>query len=471
MRAAAEAERPGNDGSDNDEEDFAMSMFDTMESHNVQRLQRAAEDDEKWWIVMHAKVAVRRLPTTEGNKPISVLPASSVVRAKGIEFANGARWLILQDDDLPLLDKKKQSGAAAATTAAEASSSSSSEGPKPGGYMLLEMPGHGRLLMVAPKSFDWEKVAPLAPKLRGDAARRMMIGDVDAAATVVDAGGGGGGGEEQGLLGDVSDEQIDALLNAYDVKHTPAKDAAKPPVESDTVIGVREAEDGLVDLSIRPARARPRGEEGEGEEEEQTTAGVGHGRAAGGGKWEVIGGAKAAPPTRPAAPPAPAPPATTLQPPTRPAAPPAPAPPATTLQPPTRPAAPPAPAPPATTPQPARSRYEEIMIVQAAQERKARLAKEAEERERGEGRARAGGEEGLLEGGACPCRWAGRVVRRRRPGGGDALEAVARGRPRGREAARRGLLVYEVRELQMLLCVRRHQSVALSRLRSCRAHK
>jgi hypothetical protein len=344
MRAAAEAERPGNDGSDNDEEDFAMSMFDTMESHNVQRLQRAAEDDEKWWIVMHVKVAVRRLPTTEGNKPISVLPASSVVRAKGIEFANGARWLILQDDDLPLLDKKKQSGAAAATTAAEASSSSSSEGPKPGGYMLLEMPGHGRLLMVAPKSFDWEKVAPLAPKLRGDAARRMMIGDVDAAATVVDAGGGGGGGEEQGLLGDVSDEQIDALLNAYEVKHTPAKDAAKSPVESDTVIGVREAEDGLVDLSIRPARARPRGERGEGEEEEQTTAGVGHGRAAGGGKWEVIGGAKAAPPTRPAAPPAPA--------------------------------------PPATTPQPARSRYEEIMVVQAAQERKARLAKEAEERER-----------------------------------------------------------------------------------------
>ena len=71
-----QGESHGREEEEEDDDDFAMTMFDTMESHNVQRLQRAAEDDETWWIVMHPKVAVRRLPTTEGNKPISVLPCS-----------------------------------------------------------------------------------------------------------------------------------------------------------------------------------------------------------------------------------------------------------------------------------------------------------------------------------------------------------------------------------------------------------
>lgn len=248
-----------------DEDDFALRIFDKLDRHIVKKLQRSDEEDERWWIVMQPRVAVRPRPTM-GSQLISVLPGSSVVRATGIEIASGTRWLRLHEDDIRLLDTKQRATSAepadSAASSAGASSSVVSE-PRLCGYMMIESPELGQLLMVAPKAFGWEQVASLAPKLRGEAARRMMIGDLSASKPAANATNEGGD-QRLGLLAEISDECIDALLGAYDAAQqlNVAKPATATPMpttatRTDThgttrVAGLREAEDGLVDLSLQP---------------------------------------------------------------------------------------------------------------------------------------------------------------------------------------------------------------------------
>ena len=268
------------------DDDFAVSVFGKMEDRQVARLQVEAEAEERWWIVMQPKVAVRSLPTTEG-KPMCVLPAGSVVRAQSILHVGAVRWLVLHADDLPLLPKKKNAANTAAATdcsssAAAASSISAAESAS-SAYMMIDGSASGltRLLMVAPKAFDWEQVRLLPPKHRGEAARRLMIGDgagsgasggsgaiggsgASGASSASGASGASGsasggsasGGEAIGGLataGELSDEYLDSLLNAYDAQQHASKGSAQAvrgTAEASGGVEIVESMDGLLDLSV-----------------------------------------------------------------------------------------------------------------------------------------------------------------------------------------------------------------------------
>ena len=100
-----------------DDDDFALTMFDCIEAKQSARLQQRAEDDERWWIVMAAKVAVRAATNTDG-KPMNVLPATSVVRAQLVERVGPVRWIKLHDDELPFFAKRSADARSAASAVA-----------------------------------------------------------------------------------------------------------------------------------------------------------------------------------------------------------------------------------------------------------------------------------------------------------------------------------------------------------------
>ena len=204
-------------------EDFALSIFGLQEEMQTMRKQESVEDEEQWWIVLHAKVAVRPAPTTEG-KPLCVLPQGSVVRAAKVERVSGVRWLALHSDELPKLAKPRRDGAAPA--------------PPPHACMMIESATAGRLLMVAPKEFDWEELSSLPPRERGLAARARVLG----------------------AQMELSDADIGRLLEQADQRlqqqQQPRLGSQRAPLDTGTAaLRLREAEDGLVDVSAAQPQA------------------------------------------------------------------------------------------------------------------------------------------------------------------------------------------------------------------------
>ena len=248
-----------------DEDDFALRIFDKLDRHIVKKLQRSDEEDERWWIVMQPRVAVRPRPTM-GSQLISVLPGSSVVRATGIEIASGTRWLRLHEDDIRLLDTKQRA------TSAE-----------PCGFSSLFC---GRFLIRCLRTkalrLHDDRVAGTRPAAHGGAkgfrlgagslvgakaARRGCAPHDDRRPFGIKPAANAtneGGDQRLGLLAEISNECIDALLGAYDAAQqlNVAKPATATPMpttatRTDThgttrVAGPRGAEDGLVDLSLQP---------------------------------------------------------------------------------------------------------------------------------------------------------------------------------------------------------------------------
>ena len=202
-------------------DDFAMSTFEIEDQKMCERQVQSENEEkvERWWIVLHAKVAVRQAPTTEG-KPVCVLPGGSVVRVSKIVRANGARWIVLHDDDLPMLIKKKKKAEAEGEAAPP---------PAPGCCMMIESATAGTLVMTAPREFNWENLAHLPPRERGEAARRHVLG----------------------AQAELSDEQIERLLGQADEQLAQReKKPQAPPASDATKIRFDEAVDGLVDLSV-----------------------------------------------------------------------------------------------------------------------------------------------------------------------------------------------------------------------------
>ena len=226
-----------------DFDDFAMQMYEDQESRKRTMLQEAELFKERWWIVMHAKVAVRPGPNKDGD-PVVVLPRGSVVSAQTVVKVGKERWLRIHDDELPFL-KKRQS----LPTAAEA-------------YMLLEAADLGELVMAAPKEFNWESLKEMHPKHRGEAARQEMLAklggptieeatDADIEALLGQYSGGegeGGSGEGEGGSG--------APPRAPSRAPSAASGAAPPRAEAEREVGVmREFVDGLVDVDPAPKPA------------------------------------------------------------------------------------------------------------------------------------------------------------------------------------------------------------------------
>ena len=144
---------------DDADDDFALDTFEREDQLVERRKQHLAEETEPWWIVLHAKVAVRAAPTTDG-KPLCTLPQGSVVRASGVQLVNGVRWIVVHDDDLLLLARPKNKKDLAAG---------------PGTCMMIESTVAGRLLMVAPKEFPWDELSHMPPRERGEAARQRVL--------------------------------------------------------------------------------------------------------------------------------------------------------------------------------------------------------------------------------------------------------------------------------------------------------
>ncbi len=91
---------------DSSDDDFAMAMYESMESKKRSQLLEDVEAKEVWWIVVAPRVAVRPATTTEG-KPLAVLPRLSVVRAGGVEKVGRDRWLRLHAGELGFFARKK----------------------------------------------------------------------------------------------------------------------------------------------------------------------------------------------------------------------------------------------------------------------------------------------------------------------------------------------------------------------------
>jgi len=211
------------------DDDFCMQMYDWAETRQTQRMQEVAEAEERWWIVMHDKVAVRPAPSTEG-RPLAVLPRGAVVKVSGIKTVEGnRRWLTVHNDDLGYFRPKKKDGSKEAALAALGSGGPSAA------YMLIEgaTAGLGRLMMVAPKDFEWDNVAGIVPRRRGEVAQSQMVG---------------------GMPSEITDDYIEQLLEEGDEK---AVASTKPtaagnslPPSSGGTVGFTEDEDGLVDVDL-----------------------------------------------------------------------------------------------------------------------------------------------------------------------------------------------------------------------------
>ena len=182
---------------DDETEDYAMSTFESIDARWTTLKQAEAEDNEKWWIVLAAKIAVRRVPTTEG-KPMCVLPQGSVVHVKKVEHVDGTRWAVVESSDATTLHKNTRAA---------------NDQPIEAAYMLIEGPS-GRLLMVAPPEFAWESVRALPPSERGMEARRRILG------------------------GPVELSEVD--------RHRQPPERSQPPAP--TSLALDEDADGLVDL-------------------------------------------------------------------------------------------------------------------------------------------------------------------------------------------------------------------------------
>ena len=215
------------------DDDFALAVYEMQEQRMRAVLKDVEEATERWWIVLHTRVAVRPAPSTEG-KPLCVLPLGSVVRATGTTRVDSQRWVRIHDDDLLHMRKKEQP-------------------PPKEAYMLTEAAaaGLGTLLMVAPKEFDWETLADVAPKHRGERARQAML--TKATAHILDA----------------SDADIEALLGSSDRGPLPAQPppaavpappaqplAAVPAPPAAPQRGFREFSDGLLEPRGEPQATR-----------------------------------------------------------------------------------------------------------------------------------------------------------------------------------------------------------------------
>ena len=202
--------------------DFAVQMFDMADTMHTARKQETEEENEKWWIVLHPKVAVRPGPTTEG-KPVCVLGQGSVVRAERVERVNGSRWIIIAKSDLPMLVKKKKLK----------EGESPPPQPMPGTCMMIESRTAGKLMMIAPKEFNWEELASVPPRDRGQTARNRVLG-----AQV-----------------EVDDETIERLLKEADAQLATKEYMPKQPSANhrQPQIHFQETLDGLVDLSVHEA--------------------------------------------------------------------------------------------------------------------------------------------------------------------------------------------------------------------------
>jgi len=137
-------------------DDLAFEIFENLERRKRSLLLDEEMANERWWIVMHAKVAVRPAPAKQGD-PLLVLPRGAVLAAQTIIKVGRERWLRVHADELPFL-KKNQSL------------------PKPhDAYMLIESDEIGTLVMAAPHEYDWHMLKELHPKHRGEVARQQML--------------------------------------------------------------------------------------------------------------------------------------------------------------------------------------------------------------------------------------------------------------------------------------------------------
>jgi len=210
------------------DDDFCMQMYDWAETRQTQRMQEVAEAEERWWIVMHDKVAVRPAPSTEG-RPLAVLPRGAVVKVSGIKTVEGGRrWLTVDESDLAFFRPKKKESSAEAAVAALAAPTAA--------YILIEgtVAGLGKLMMVAPKDFDWDNVAGIVPKRRGEVAQSQMVG---------------------GMPSEITDEYIEQLLAEGDAKAAeankrPTAAGKSLPPSSGGTVGFTEDDDGLVDVDL-----------------------------------------------------------------------------------------------------------------------------------------------------------------------------------------------------------------------------
>ena len=213
-----------------DDDEWALDVYEMMEAKKRSKLAMEEECRERWWIVLHTRVAVRPLPTTDG-KPLAVLPCGSVLRSKKVVFVGSQRWLCVANEELDFFVKKGQA-------------------PPSEAYMLVEAKApQGALLMVAPKEYNWEKLKALAPKHRGEAARQEMLvakpvpsifeandDDIDKLLN----------GDPMVSAAPVAGEQVGATVDGNGGQRAPIP----PPRQPTAQIHLREFVDGLVEVEV-----------------------------------------------------------------------------------------------------------------------------------------------------------------------------------------------------------------------------
>lgn len=206
-----------------DDDDWALDMFEAMEARKRTMLVESEQLHNRWWIVMHSKVAVRPGPSREGE-PVCLLPRGSVLKAETLLQSRGGRWMRIHPDELHFLKRKSRPAPSEA-------------------YMLLDTPEHGALLTDAPKEFDWDTLTAMHPRERGEAARQQVT-RMHGAPSVLEATDA----DIQRLLskqaGAADDLQDDLTLRS-------AK-ASEPTRMRNTTenIGLRAFSDGLVDVDV-----------------------------------------------------------------------------------------------------------------------------------------------------------------------------------------------------------------------------
>ena len=238
-------------------DDLALEIFENLERRKRSLLLDEEMANERWWIVMHAKVAVRPAPAKQGD-PLLVLPRGAVLAAQTIIKVGRERWLRVHADELPFLKKNESL-------------------PKPHeAYMLIESDEIGTLVMAAPHEYDWHMLKELHPKHRGEVARQQMLrmlgGPMIDEATDVEALVANASAPPKAAEAAAGDERPAPSCSA-DCAHAHGGSAADssqsssqapsraPPTASDTEarrpergVLVRELPDGLVDV-VAPTRS------------------------------------------------------------------------------------------------------------------------------------------------------------------------------------------------------------------------